>query len=459
MIERYAALTPLIQQLTYYGITPIFVGGCVRDHLLNIQSHDIDIELYGLSDVHTLSEILKPFGKINEVGKSFGVYKLSYEGYTIDLSLPRTENKSAKGHKGFAVQTYDDLDFATASRRRDFTINAMGYNPLTQTLLDPHNGTTDLQSKILRCVDPKTFVEDPLRMLRAVQFAARFELTCDPTLLGLCTAMIARGALEELPKERIFEELKKLFLQSAKPSIGMELLRDMGALAFFTPLDLYEKTPQDPLTHPEGNVWVHTLMALDVMASLRINEAKRDLIRMFAVLLHDCAKPSTTIINEGKIDAPHHALAGVEIGKIFLEKITEEHGFIADVLPLIRYHGAVRKLYDTPPSEILHLSAHVSIQDLIPVAQADFMGRGLNGTTPKTFHAGEWLYEQASALGVLTSPPKALIMGRDLIAMGLKPSQQFKTILASSYEAQLNQQFFTKNEAITWLKTTLVIAL
>lgn len=459
MIKRYPALLPLIEHLTLHKITPIFVGGCVRDHLLGNESLDIDIELYGVSDTMELAKILKPFGKINEVGKSFGVYKFRYGTYSIDLSLPRTENKSDKGHKGFEVQTYSELDFATAAQRRDFTINAMGYNPLTQILLDPHGGADDLRKKHLACVDPLTFVQDPLRILRAVQFVARFDLICDPQLLTLCRHMIDQGALEELPKERIFEELKKLFLLSAKPSIGMELLREIGALPFFTPLDLYEKTPQDPLTHPEGNVWIHTLKALDIMADLRIGEPKRDITRMFAVLLHDCAKPITTVVENGKINAPHHALMGVEVGQKFLENITNEHDLIANVLPLIRYHGAVRKLYDTPPSEILHLSAQVCIQDLIPVAKADFLGRGFNGTPPTSFTPGEWLYAQAHELGVLSSPPQPLIMGRDLISLGLAPNEQFKEILSIAYEAQLNQQFFTKDEAITWLKTHLVIAL
>ena len=459
MIKRYPALLPLIEHLALHKITPILVGGCVRDHLLGNESLDIDIELYGVSDTMELAKILKPFGKINEVGKSFGVYKFRYGTYSIDLSLPRTENKSAKGHKGFEVKTYSDLDFAIASRRRDFTINAMGYNPLTNILLDPHGGACDLREKRLACVDPLTFVQDPLRLLRAVQFAARFDLACDPKLLTLCKKMISQGALEELPKERIFEEFKKLFLLSPKPSKGMELLREIGALPFFTPLDLYEKTPQDPLSHPEGNVWIHTLKALDIMASLRIGEPKRDITRMFAVLLHDCAKPITTIVKNGKIDAPHHALKGVEVGEKFLEKITNEHDLIASVLPLIRYHGAVRKLYETPPSEILHLSAQVCIQDLIPVAQADFLGRGFNGTAPTSFIPGEWLEIQADELGVLSSPPKALIMGRDLISLGLSPDERFKEILDSAYKAQLNQQFFTKDEAITWLKNHLVIAL
>lgn len=459
MINRYATLSPLIDHLVHHGITPIFVGGCVRDHLMGNSSHDIDIELYGLNDTQRLSQLLKPFGKINEVGKSFGVFKFRYEGYSIDLSLPRTENKSAKGHKGFEVQTYSEIDFATASRRRDFTINAAGYNPLTQTLLDPHDATADLHNKRLRCVDPATFVEDPLRLLRAVQFAARFDLQCDLQLLNLCRSMISQGALEELPKERIFEELKKLLLLSPKPSIGLQLMKEMGALPFFTPLDLYEQTPQDPVSHPEGNVWIHTLMALDVMATLRTGESKRDLTKMFAVLLHDCAKPITTVIENGKVNAPHHALVGVDVAKVFLENITNEHAFISDVLPLVRYHGAVRKVYETPPSEVLHLSAHVCIENLIPVAKADFLGRGLYENRTLAFAAGDWLNEQASQLGVLSSPPEPLIMGRDLIAMGLTPNEHFKKILDHAYKAQLDQQFFTKSEAKAWLKSYLVIAL
>ena len=459
MINRYRALVPLINHLSSYAITPIFVGGCVRDHLLGNDSLDIDIELYGVENTNSLIKYLKPFGKINEVGKSFGVFKFRYEGYAIDLSLPRTENKSAKGHKGFEVQTYSDIDFATASRRRDFTINAMGYNPLTQTLLDPYSGAADLSAKILKCVDPLTFVEDPLRILRAVQFAARFDLTCDPQLLTLCSQMISKGALKELPKERIFEEFKKLFLLSSKPSLGMQLLHEMGALPYFTPLDLYEHTPQDPSTHPEGNVWIHTLMALDKMAQLRSSDSKKDLTRMFAVLLHDCAKPLTTIIEDGKINAPHHAQQGVKIGKIFLEKITGEHSLCEAVLPLIRHHGVVRKIHGKTASDILRLSTQVCIEDLIPVAQADFFGRDFNGTPPTTFEAGLWLYRQALNLGVLSSPPVALIMGRDLIALGLTPGVTFKKILAEAYDAQLNQLFCTKADADTWLKTHLVIAL
>jgi len=458
MIPLPLELHPILDQLTAHGITPIVVGGYVRDALLNKTSKDIDIELYNLPSLDALEQILKPYGKLNLVGKSFGVIKLRLNELEIDFSPPRTESKHTTGHKGFEVRYDSSLDFVTAARRRDFTINAIGYNPQTKTLLDPYHGVEDLRNKKLACVDETTFVEDPLRPLRAIQFAARFELSCDPELLTLCKKMIANGALEELPKERIFEELKKLFLLSPRPSIGMELLREMGALPFFSPLDLFEQTPQDPQSHPEGNVWTHTLMALDMMATLRTGDSKRDLTRMFAMLLHDCAKPLTTVIKEDEINAPKHAKAGVEIAKNFLEKITNERTLKEEILPLIRYHGKVRKFYENAASipQILHLSTRVPLEELILVSQADYLGRGFNGERPNCFAAGEWLYSHAKTLGVLQSPPNPLLQGRDLIALGLTPSTKFKTILASAYEAQLNQQFLTHKEALAWLKIHLV---
>ncbi|MGZ8547309.1 MAG: CCA tRNA nucleotidyltransferase [Sulfuricurvum sp.] len=450
-------LQSLVDHLIQAGITPIFVGGYVRDSLLDLQSYDIDIELYGIHSSQELIPFLKPFGNVCEVGKSYGVVKLYYSGFNIDFSLPRTETKTSLGHRGFEVQTYSELDFATAARRRDFTINTIGYNPITDTILDPYGGEADLVSKTLRCVDPKTFIEDPLRVLRAVQFAARFDLVCEHELLLLCQSMIAKGALEELPKERIFEEIKKLLLLAPKPSIGFELLREMGGLTFFKELSPLESTPQDPLSHPEGSVWTHTMMALDVMATNRSGDAKRDLIHRFAILLHDSGKPYTTIVCNGILNASKHAQAGVEIARTFLERITNEKELIERVLPLVYYHGFVRKLFKIKADDgaIRHLSTHIIIDDLIPIARADFFGREFHGEKPKQYEAGEWLYKRATKLGVLTAPPPALFMGRDLIVMGLKPSKEFHTIISTAYNAQLDGLFFTKSAAILWVKNYL----
>jgi len=454
MIPLPPDIQPLIESLDHHHITPVLVGGYVRDALIGHSTADIDIELYGVTSLEKLESILKPFGKLNAVGKSFGVLKLAYKGLSIDFSPPRIESKQGFGHKGFEVKWFSELDFATAAARRDFTINAIGYNPLTKTFLDPVGGREDLKNRRLAYVDPKTFVEDPLRVLRAVQFAARFDLQCDDNLLHLCRDMIAKGALNELPKERIFEELKKLLLLAPKPSIGLSLLKKMGGLTFFTPLEKLEFTKQDPFSHPEGDVWTHTLMCVDEMANMRTSDPKRNITLMLAALLHDIAKPVTTVIFDGVLNAPSHAEKGVETARIWLSRITEEKSLIEAVLPLIRHHGTPRKLYrcHAEDRDILRLSTQVCIEDLILLAQADFFGRTFLTKIPHRFEAGEWLYERADALGVLRSPPKPLLMGRDLIAHKMTPSEEFKSILDAAYEAQLNLEFTTRQQAQEWLK-------
>lgn len=461
MIILPPSLDSLVSRLFAAGIKPILVGGFVRDHFTEKHTHDVDIELYGVTSLEEIETLLNPFGKVNLVGKSFGVLKLSFGGYHIDFSPPRTESKQGFGHKGFDVSWYSDIDFSTAARRRDFTINAIGYDPINHAFLDPYGGIRDLENRRLRCVDPETFVDDPLRVLRAVQFAARFELSCDSSLLELCRTMIGRGALEELPKERIFEELRKLFLKSSRPSVGLTLLKEMGGLPFFSPLEKFEHTPQDPVSHPEGNVWNHILMCVDAMVPLLSKDTKKDTVLMFSALLHDIAKPETTIIEKGNLNAPKHAEEGVDIAREWLLRFTEDKALIEAILPLVRYHGWPRKFYrsNASDSEILHLSTQVCLDDLIRVAEADFFGRSFIGERPKLFEAGKWLRSRAEALGVLHAPLPPLLMGRDLIAMGLAPSVSFKQILDAAYEAQMNLQFTTREGALEWAQKNLVTEL
>lgn len=289
MISLYPQLSPLIEHLHLHEIAPIFVGGCVRDYLLRQTTEDIDIELYHAPDHEALLKILSCMGKINLVGKSFGIYKLSYRGLNIDFSLPRTEQGSGNTHRDFIIQTYRELDFSSAARRRDFTINAIGFDPKTNTLLDPFDGQNDLALKRLRCVDSQTFVEDPLRPLRAVQFAARYHLECDPLLLGLCRDMIRNGALETLPKERIFEEIKKLFILSDQPSIGLRLLEKMGAknllcdqhFTWEQALERCDRFAADPTTHSDLALLLASVLAESTHPStlLRRLSDERSLIR------------------------------------------------------------------------------------------------------------------------------------------------------------------------------------
>jgi len=211
----------------------IIVGGSVRDHFLNIAIKDYDIEVYGLLSIDELEDILKEYGHVKLVGKSFGVLKFVYQGQEYDFAFPRREKKVGVGHRGFEVVSDGFMSFIEAAKRRDFTINAMGYDIQTKEFLDPFSGKQDMKNRVLRHIDDKTFVEDPLRVYRGVQFCARFEYEMADDTKKLCHQMVEQGLLEELPKERVFEEIKKLLLKAKKPSIGFELLKELNVLKYF----------------------------------------------------------------------------------------------------------------------------------------------------------------------------------------------------------------------------------
>src|SRR6478735_5705954 len=191
------------------GGRALVVGGWVRDRLLDVPSTNVDIEVFGVPADH-LRALLEPFGRVEAVGASFQVYKVA----GLDVSLPRRDSKSGRGHRGFAVTGDPSMSIEEAARRRDFTINAISWDPLTGEYLDPFHGREDLEQRLLRVVDPSTFPEDSLRVLRAVQFTARFSLTIDPATRDLCRAI----PLDDLPAERVWGEVEKL-LMAERPSI------------------------------------------------------------------------------------------------------------------------------------------------------------------------------------------------------------------------------------------------
>ncbi|MEJ2468744.1 MAG: hypothetical protein P8Y51_06700 [Campylobacterales bacterium] len=420
-------LHPLIDTLARHGVRPVLVGGYVRDAILDIACKDIDIECFGVGSLDALAELLSSFGSVNSVGKSFGVLKLRLGTYEIDLSLPRTETKTGRGHNGFAVASFERFDFKTAAKRRDFTVNAVGYDLLRHTWLDPFGGRNDLEARRLRCVDPSTFVEDPLRLLRAVQFAARFELTPDKQLLTLAHKMVRDGVLEELPKERIFEEIKKLLLKAARPSIGLHTMDALHITPFFSELEALKKQPD----RNGGSAWMHTLNALDAMALRRESIDADPLALMLGTL---CLAMKT-----------EHSVCA------FLAQLTDDKRLVKTVLEYVRYHGEPDRLYKEKASDaqIMRLACRVRIDAIAAVAEADHLG-----TFPKKTHsdAVQWLLEKAEKLGVLYEPRPALLGGDDLIAAGLRPSAQFKTLLDRAYDAQLEGIFSDKTGAKAWLE-------
>jgi tRNA nucleotidyltransferase (CCA-adding enzyme) len=237
------------------GGRALVVGGWVRDHLLGRTSKDVDLEIFGLSPAR-LRELLGRFGAVNTVGESFTVYKVG----DVDVSLPRRDSKTGRGHRGFTVDGDPSMSIAEAARRRDFTINAIAFDPLTGEHLDPWGGIRDLERRVLRAVDARTFPDDSLRVLRAVQFAARFTLDVEPSTRELCR----RIPLDDLPAERIWGEIEKLVVLADRPSLGLEVALDLGAVdRLFPELRALVGCPQEPEWHPEGDVWIHTLMVTD----------------------------------------------------------------------------------------------------------------------------------------------------------------------------------------------------
>ena len=445
-------LQSILKELYAIDAKPIVVGGFVRDSLLSQPGKDIDIEIYNISSLKLIEPLLKPFGPVNAVGKSFGVLKIRLDDIEIDFSLPRTESKTGAGHKGFHVKHSGNLSFKEAASRRDFTINSIGWDPQSNELLDPFNGQSDLTDRVLRHVS-HAFSEDPLRVLRGVQFSARFSLSMHPTTKDLCSQL----DLTELPKERICDEWKKLLLKSEKPSIGLELIDELGLFQFFPELAPLKGCLQDPEWHPEGDVWDHTLMVVDEMAKLKTGDDKRDFMLMLSALCHDLGKPATTIFHEGRWRSPNHEAKGVPPTKLFLKRLTDEKDLIDSVCNLVREHLKPALLYNdniknkVSDSAIRRLALRVNLNDLHLVTQADHFGRTTQDALAREFPAGEWLMERAASLSVKDATPQPLLLGRHLITLGFSPGKKMGTLLKKAFDAQLDGKFTTEEDGLNWI--------
>jgi tRNA nucleotidyltransferase (CCA-adding enzyme) len=416
------------------GGRAVIVGGFVRDRLMNRPSKDLDVEVFGLS-LEGLETILGRFGEVLTVGRSFGVLRI--KGRSIDFSLPRRDSKVAPGHKGFEITFDAALSFEEASRRRDLTINSMGFDLATGEILDPHGGKRDLASKTLRATDVRYFSEDPLRGLRVAQFAARFRMSPDRELVELCRAL----DLSELPAERILEEFRKLLVQGEKPSLGLEFLRETGLLRFFPELDALVGLVQNPFWHPEGSVWIHTLMAVDEAAGLR-DGGNADETLMFAALCHDLGKQAATVVGE-RVRSLSHDTEGVKLAERFLERMRAPFDLVRAVGALVRHHLAPTLLVDggAKPAAYRRLSrklaaAGVRMETLARLARADHLGRRTPDAESRVYPGGDLFMEIAGELEVQAHAPRDAVSGRHLIARGLEPGPLFGEILRRCREVQ-----------------------
>ncbi len=437
-------LEEILNNLQKIGAIPILVGGCVRDALLQIPCKDYDVEIFGIDSLESIIKSLEKYGPVKLVGKSFGVLTLKVDTYDFDFALARTEKKIGHSHQDFEVTTNANLSFKQAATRRDFTINAIGYDFCKDVYLDPFNGIEDLKHKKIKHINDTTFIEDPLRVYRAIQFASRFEFIIDDKTKELCKQMVLNDDLSYLPKERVYEELKKLFLKSQKPSIGFELLKELEVLKYFPELKALINCEQEKEYHPEGDVWVHTLMTLDEMAKIikkeNIQDEYRILYLFYAILCHDLGKPYCTEEINGKITSYKHESLGVEPTISFLSKLTNESKFIEKVIPLVKNHLAPFQLFKDSSSlkAVKRLSLKCNIEDLCLVCLADCKGR----TIPNKEICDKavlWLLKKARDLNISQVALKSLVQGRDLINLGLKPSKEFKEILDFALNLQIDE--------------------
>ncbi len=438
---------------------PLLVGGCVRDGLLGLETTDFDVEVYGAGWAEVLAATA-PFGPTDVVGRSFGVIKLRLDELTVDISLPRIESKTGAGHRGFRVTPVHELSPVEASARRDFTINAMLRDPFRDELIDPHGGAGDLRRGILRHTSA-AFVEDPLRVLRGMQFAARFGLTLAAETAALCRGMLA--AFGELPVERVWGEWEKLATLARAPSHGLAALRDSGWLAHFPELAALAGLPQDPEWHPEGDVFAHVGYCLDALVELpawTTAEADRRALLFFAVLAHDLGKAVRTVRadREGvsRWTSPGHDQAGGPIAEAFLARIGAPPRLRLPVARLVENHHAHQSWPEEGPSRatVRRLTtrlAPASIADLLVVLEADHRGR-----PPRLSEATRLRIDRLAAvareLGVERRPPAPLLRGRDLIDAGLAPGPAFGRLLAAAFEAQLEGAFDSREGALAWLR-------
>jgi tRNA nucleotidyltransferase (CCA-adding enzyme) len=425
------------------GGRALIVGGWVRDRLLGHASKDIDLEVFGVAP-EALRRLLEAHGRVEAVGESFRVYKVG----GIDVALPRRESKVGHGHRGFEVHGDPDMSIEEASRRRDFTVNAIAWDPLTDEYLDPWNGRGDLAQGVLRAVDPITFGDDSLRVLRALQFAARFGFALDPDTAALCR----RIPLNDLPAERIWGEIEKLLSASA-PSIGFALARDLGVIdQLFPELAALFECPQEPEWHPEGDVWVHTLLVID-QARTRVDDLGRAerLTVMLGAVCHDLGKPATTAFMDGRIRSPGHEEAGVAPTLSFLDRLKVQtlDGYDArtQIVGIVAHHltpGMWYKVrHEVGDGAFRRLAQKVDLELLARVAKSDCLGR----TGPFDCTAMDWFVERARSLGVQHRPPPPLLLGRHLLALGLKPGPRIGEILKQVYERQLDGEITSLEEA------------
>lgn len=461
----------ILQQLNDKGHLCLIMGGSVRDALLGIEPKDVDIEVYKIS-YEDLMKFLSQYGKVDLVGQKFGVIIFNpYNGkMKYDFSIPRTESKMGTGHKGFDITLNSNLSIKEASERRDFSFNALAYDPIADQVYDYFGGLEDLKNKVIRHTS-NSFSEDFLRILRCFQFQARFDFTIHPDTIALMKKMLTDNPNEfkELAVERVGEEWLKWAEKGIRHDLIFKFMRDTGLIEFYPELKALKETPQDPVWHKEGDCEIHSEMCLTHMDKVIEREkltGTEKIIQVMGILLHDIAKPNCTKeeFKHGRlcITSNGHEEMGGEMAKNILSNIGFHAELIEPISNLIANHLAGVKISHieelrgkTKFVKKLSRKLHpANIQQLLFICESDTNGRGdlefreATGTSE--------IKEIANQVTVIDKQYEYIIMGRNLIEWyNLKPSKKFGIILGKANEAQENGLFSDLESGKKWLDDNL----
>lgn len=408
-----------------------YVGGAVRDKLLNIENDDIDIEVHGITP-ELLDNILEKLGKKREIGASFGIWGL--DGADIDIAMPRTECATGRGHRDFKTYTDPFIGEEKAAKRRDFTVNAIMENVLTHEIVDMCGGVGDIKKKILRHVSDDSFAEDPLRVLRAAGFAARFGFEVAEETKALCKTM----SLDTLSRERILSEIEKALIKADKPSVFFEFLREIGKLdTWFPELQALIGVKQNPEFHFEGDVWSHTMLTLDKAAKLR-EKAEQPFYFMLSALVHDFGKAITTEEINGKIHSYRHESEGLALVKDFTLRLTDNKKLKTYLLNMTELHmrpnmAAHQAANQKSMNKLFDLSC--APNDLLILAEADYHASLHKSGNPPYDKMRDFLNKALNKYNEVMEKP--YVSGADLIAAGIKPGPSFSELLSLAHKLRL----------------------
>lgn len=448
LLQPYPSIAKIVHIIHEHAGRTLLVGGAVRDIVLGNAVKDIDIEVHGIS-VSALQTILAQFGMVNTVGKSFGV--LTVRGIPVEWALPRLDTAGRKPH--VVVDPY--LPIRDACARRDLTINAMCIDLLTYELLDPFNGRGDLERGILRAPDPVFFIQDPLRFYRVMQFIGRFEMQPDEQLTTLCRTM----DISSISRERIEKEIEKLLLKSWRPSWGFRWLYQLGRMPeIFPELAALRGCVQSPIYHPEGDVFEHSMQALDAAAQIDYDTDIKKLILRYAALCHDMGKPLVTTQVAGVIRSIGHEVDGVPIVRRFLHRIMRNQRIISAVLILVRYHMMPAQLVEQTSGLRAYkrlakkLGSYVTMQLLADLFRADRRGRHAGTTDPLPYEQPvvDTFIQRCTQAGVLTHPEAPLVSGRDLLPF-VSPGPALGKLVKRAYELQIEHGVTDRAELLRLL--------